>query len=1123
MSALTAEQEAACAFRQGSVLVAAAAGAGKTTTLSERVVRRAVLDPDPVDIDRFLLVTFTEKAALEMRQRIAGDLARRALAGDARAEEMLERLPLAQISTIHGFCLRLLREEWHAAGLDPEAALLDERQAQILRRASLDATLTEAYRTRGGMPALVAYFGGMGEDDGLREALLDALGFLDILPDPEGFLRQGLLDHAAPEAFDRALRHVVAADRRQVQEAASLLRQAAGLARAAEGDTPYARALEAEALERETAAAQGASDWRQHGAILQSLARFSALSGNSLPQHAPSRRLREQAKKLLGRLAAGMAQLDEPELRERSAASHALLEDFAALLLVAMSDYRREKRAVAALDFSDLEQEAYRLLTADGGRVAAGLRRRYREVLVDEFQDVNPLQAAIIAQVSRAGEDGDLFAVGDVKQSIYGFRHAAPDLFLGHQAEAARRQAALALRQNFRSRREIIEAVNAVFRQLMQEAQAPLYDRDAELVAGRSGATLPPDPDPRVRFVIVPAAGGEGDPGEPDLGSLGREADWIAQEIARLVASQHPVWDAGTGQARPVRYRDCAVLLRGLTTAAATFDDRFAARGVPASIQRAEGYLGGLELQTVQSLLRAVELPTRDWDLLVTLRAPWFGLSLHDVWRVRAAAPGDALWQGLLRLGGEDERFGGIVRRIEDWRAMSLRLPVDRLVHEILADTQYPARVAGLPRGAQRRQDILGFAAAAEEFARRGGGGLGAFLETFEELERQRLDLAPPDVDLGDAVRVTSIHRSKGLEFPIVFVAGLGRRFGGERERRRIRLHRRLGLAAAYADEDGGLHPTPAWEAIDAAVRSEDMREEVRLLYVAMTRARDRLYLTSGRDPGQGAPRLDPAALRVAKSPVEWLAVPLQAEGLPVLWLRPDALEAWPAREETAAGGGTVDIEAAQRAFALLPRRRQAAGERGPLRLSASALSEAESGYGAVLRRRRAGGQGAAAARAAGIHTHRLLELLDLAEPPQDLGLALAELCAAGALPREAERLIDLGAVGRFLQSPTAQRIRGARSLWRELSFSVLADDAGRPDPRGGTVLQGKIDLLLEDAAGFLIVDFKTDHVAADEVPRAAAAYRGQIEAYRAALQAIAGVGAAALLYFLGPGVAVDV
>ncbi len=815
MPRLTTEQEAACAFADGSVLVSAAAGAGKTTTLSERVVRRCLAAAEPVEIDRFLLVTFTEKAALEMRMRISGELSRRALAEDARAQAQLERLPLAHISTIHGFCLRLLRDEWQAAGIDPEAALMDERQAEIVRRQALDATLAAAYAGRAGMARLVAYFGGMGEDDGLREALLKALKFLDTLPDPQAYLSDAISRHAREEELQAALQRVVADHLRQVEEAASLLRQAADAARRAEGQTSYAAALDAEAMERETAARTSVLTWEEHRARLGALASFAALAGNSQPQRAASRRLREQAKKLLDRLASGLASLDAGEVRRRAQETGPILRDFVALLAAAMDDYRRLKRQRQALDFADLEQEAYRLLVSRGGAVAQALRQRFAEVLVDEFQDVNPLQAAIVDQVSQLGPGGNLFAVGDVKQSIYGFRHAAPGIFLAREREATGRGAALHLRQNFRSRPEIVDVVNAVFHELMQEPESPLYDARAALQAGRSRQTLPPDPDPRVRFVFVEGSELE-EEGAEESSALEREADWIAREIGRLVAVGHPVWDPALEQVRPARYADCAVLLRGVQGAAGVIDDVFARRGVPVVIQRSEGYLGGLELQTLASLLRAIELPERDWDLLVTLRAPWFGLSLKDVLRVREAAKGEPLWQGLGRLAQRDHGMQDVLARIELWRRWSLSMPVDRLVERLLQDTEYQAHVAGLPRGAQRRRDVLAFQEAAQRLARQGRASIGSFLDMFEELSRQHLDIAPPDVDLGDAVRVTSIHRSKGLEFPIVFVAGLGRRFGGRQERDRIRLHQQLGVAAAFPDDEGGLHPTAFWQAIEA-------------------------------------------------------------------------------------------------------------------------------------------------------------------------------------------------------------------------------------------------------------------------------------------------------------------
>jgi ATP-dependent exoDNAse (exonuclease V) beta subunit len=292
-----------------------------------------------------------------------------------------------------------------------------------------------------------------------------------------------------------------------------------------------------------------------------------------------------------------------------------------------------------------------------------------------------------------------------------------------------------------------------------------------------------------------------------------------------------------------------------------------------------------------------------------------------------------------------------------------------------------------------------------------------------------------------------------------------------------------------------------------------------------MTRARDRLYLTSAGEPEATLGSLDPAALRTARNAAAWLRSPLAQDGLPVrveIWrdeAEMDAASPQPAPEASA----SLDRAALRQAFRALPDRGQAPPLPPPMRLSASALAEAGEGYGAILRERRRGGQSRGAARDAGVLTHRLLELIDLRDPPGDLAATLEELILRGALPTAARDAIDLAAIGRFLSSDTARRIAGAKRIERELAFSVLADPSGRPVPGGGSLLQGRIDLLLQDEQGWLIVDFKTDHVAPAQVPQAVQAYLGQVEAYRRALRVIAGIEADAVLYFLRPGIAAAV
>ncbi len=1139
MPELTQEQAAAAQARGQAVLVSAAAGAGKTTVLTERVASLCLEGPEPVDLDRLLVVTFTEKAALEMRERIARRLEERAAAGVERAREQLLRLPQAQISTIHAFGHALLLDEWERAGHDPELRLLDERQAALCRLRALDLALARAYAEQPGMADLVAYFGGMGEDDGLRAALGEAARFLDALPDSPRRLREMVEAGQSRAQFRTALALLVEESGRVLRQAASLLRQAE-LAARDDGEASLEQALAAEAQALRDAATPRHEGWDEHRSRLAATDSFPALQG--IGKSPRARALREDAKRTLRALIAWLEASPEELLWRREEETAPRLRLFAQILAQFQEAYRIEKERLRALDFSDLEQEAHRLLHLPDGAVRERLRNRYREMLVDEFQDVSPLQDAIVRAI--AGEPGgaDLFLVGDPKQSIYAFRHAAPWIFLARQGDLGARGASLPLRENFRCRPEIVAVVNHLFSDLMRENDSPRYDEAARLVAGRLPETQAPSQED-VRLVLIggqpPDAQGEDDAdGEPSAGDFveeidgaaAQEATWIAREIARLVKTGYPVFDRDLGVMRPVAYRDCAVLLRSLASVAGAFDDAFEAAGVPAEVQRSSGYFASLEVQTLLGLLRAIELPQRDRDLAIALRAPFFAVSARDLRDLRDAAGGGSLWDGLAQRAGRDDRCRAMRDTLARWRAASLAMPLAEFVPWLLDETRYRAYVAARPRSGRRLRDLEDFAWRATEFAAADGGGLGLFLQQFEELGRRSIDQAPPAAGIDDAVAVMSVHRSKGLEWPVVFVAGLQRDLAGRERTPSLRWHLRHGVGAAWVDLPRGVRrETAAMRAITAASRAERRQEEVRLLYVATTRARDRLYLTAVTARPDPVPGMDDDRFLGARSALDWIWPSLlAAQGLPLRVMREPA----PLGEQRGPLAFDPTAFAPDGAALEYLRRLPAGPDEGlhlaPARLSATDLADsAEGSFAAALRRRRSVRAlrpelDASEGRRRGTLTHLFLQHLDYAAGSQDLTAQLDGLIGRGLLPEEARGAVDLTAVARFLGSQVAGRVRAAARLERELAFSLLVDESGAPDPDGDTLLQGKIDLLACDDSGWLILDFKTDHVTAEEAQEAAKAYAGQVAVYRAAVRAITGrEDVAAALVFLQPGIVV--
>ncbi|MBX6378007.1 MAG: UvrD-helicase domain-containing protein, partial [Clostridia bacterium] len=620
--------------------------------------------------------------------------------------------------------------------------------------------------------------------------------------------------------------------------------------------------------------------------------------------------------------------------------------------------YTSAKRAQARLDFADLERLAFRLLQDEGapaGRlvpspVACELRERFAAVLVDEYQDINPLQDAILRLLARPGA---FFAVGDVKQSIYGFRLADPGLFAARSAAARR----LPLRENFRSRPPLVTFVNETFARLMvPELAGTAYDEEARMVPA---AEYPPPPPgvpvagdggigpPACSLLLVDADGdGEGQ-GAGD--ALELEAAAVARQVRELVLGtperpgpQQWVWDRQEGRYRPLTWRDVAVLLRTVRGRAEVFVEAFAREGVPACAEVSSGYFEAEEVRTVLSLLAVIDNPRQDIPLVGVLRSPVVDLTAEDLARVRLCLrEGDfydavrAAARGAGPVPAElAERLDRFLSDLERWRTEARRGPLSRLLWRIYRETGYLYYVEGLPGGAARRANLLALLDRARQFDGFARQGLFRFLRFVERLREGGEPVGrPPAVGEGeDVVRVMSVHRSKGLEFPVVVVAGLGARFNLRDVGEDVLVDRELGLGLRVVDLEGRVkYPSAVHAAVARRRRRLLLGEELRLLYVAMTRARERLLLVgcvSERQRSAGAWAL--AAAAAGRSGPLSLADLLEAQCwldwlVPVLLVRPDgadlraAVGAWSeeARDTLGTGpqrlavGGTGDTTTA--------------------------------------------------------------------------------------------------------------------------------------------------------------------------------------------------------------------
>jgi ATP-dependent helicase/nuclease subunit A len=960
----TAEQLEAIERRDGDLLLAAAAGSGKTSVLVERFVRMVL--EDGIDVAAILTITFTEKAAAEMRDRIRERL--RALGADeaARATEG------AFISTIHGFCARLLRAHAVPAGLDPAFAVLDQPEAQRLA----DAAFDEALEHSGGAVDLVAAYGA----GPLRAAIL---AIHDELRS-RGQTRPAL--PPMPPAPD------LEAARSALREAATAVQRELGAI-----DTPSAKVVQAlERLERLERLSLEGEPWPGL------LDRFCLPGGNGAALSTDACAAYTEA----------MAAFRRAVEHRYAVRTHAVLDR---LLRGFAERYAERKRGAAGLDFEDLELMTRDLLAGDED-VRQRYRARFAQIMVDEFQDTNQVQLELIEAVA----NDNLFTVGDAQQSIYGFRHADVELFARRAQKLAEIGARLGLTMNFRSRPEVLAVINAAFEDF------------TPVTPGRED---PPACDPRVELIVADKAAAWAVEGQASPWRLA-EARALAQRVAELV-------QAGTAP------EDIVVLTRA-TTDLRTYERALEDRGVPTYMIGGRGYWSHPQVIDLLAYLRALANPLDEEALVMLLASPLVGASADELVILAGAArdEGRPLWQVV------QQQRPDFAAWFATERAAAARLGVDELIDRALARTGYDLAVLAMPGGRRRLANVRKLMRLGREHAEASGADLRGFLE----LVRRRASAwsmheseAPVEGETVDAVRLMTIHRAKGLEFDVVCVADLGRGPRWPAELLRLGRDGRRGIRLAQA---GTTRAVPALDyiALGDAQAETEAREERRLFYVAMTRARERLILS-------GAARLD--AWPDSGSPIAWIGPALVPEIGDRVEEGSGITDAGVRFEFVSAAGEQPAPDRLQRLTGAASEppaatSRPATPPTVPA-LSYSSLEEyqrcgyrfyAERVLGLPGHRPQLGSGPSATER--GVRVHALLERLDFRRP------VVPE--AADADVRE---LIE-----RFARSELCRRLGLATQVRREQRFRFLLEDR--------VLVHGAIDVLAREPGQMLVIDYKT-------------------------------------------------
>lgn len=1224
----TDEQREAILGRGGSLLVAASAGAGKTMVLVERIISRITDPVRPVDVDRLLVVTFTNAAAAEMRERISRALAKEIARqpGSAHLQRQLALLGRATICTMHSFCLDLLRQFFYRIDLDPAFRVADETEAALIQSEALE----ELFERRHAGPdsqlfaALADSYGGKRDDGDLQDLVLEAYRFARSTPRPEEWLARlpESFDLPAGASFDElpwgaALKEALAMD---LAAALSSLELAVGLARRPGGPGVYLDNLEVEreAVLRLSRACAAGAPWAELHDLFNML-RFAKLKACKKEDADPGltgqvKKLRDAAKKKIHGLSTGFFSRTPVELCADLRKVAPLIRELAGLVLEFGEVYRKSKAARGVVDFNDLEHFSLRVLEEQGpdgpvpSRAALELRERFEEVLVDEYQDINAVQEAILQLVSRqGGPEPNLFMVGDVKQSIYRFRLAEPGLFLAKYlrfpSSGGGPERRLNLTRNFRCRRGIVDAVNFLFRQIMTPVVGEMaYDEGAELVYG---AGYPPGPgetaenDPAVELHLVERddpwgeagmnAGPSGEEAEDSAGVLEEELNAVQKE-ARLIAGRirelvegspgQPglkVYDKELQAYRPLLYRDMVVLMRATAGYANTFMEEFRQWGIPAYAELATGYFEATEVETILSLLRVIDNPRQDVPLAGVLRSPMVGLKAGDLAKVRLALPRGDFYDAVVAAALSDQgelgrRLTDFLERLEGWRTLARQGTLADLIWAVYRDTGFYDFTGGLPGGAQRQANLRALHHRAQQYEATTFRGLFLFLRFIERIREGGRDLGAARAlsERENVVRIMSIHKSKGLEFPVVFLAGLGNRFNFRDLQKTMLFHKDLGLGPQLVDAAARVtYPTVVKVALKHRLRMEALAEEMRILYVALTRAREKLVLV-------GSARNLPNCLRRWCGPVsaagwalpdgdlagaatclDWL-VPALSRHRDGGALREGGLCEGGAPEEVlnhssrwrlffAGVPGPADpggqspgeiMERVRRVEPLAGEGPRAGAVRArlewtypraelPGRPAKASVSEIKRRFDALEAeedsprdfRSPVGGRplflmeerGLTAAEA-GTALHLVMQHLDLGLPldvpgikSQVEGMVIKEL-----LTPEQARAVPVEKIVAFLAGPLGRRLLAGRQVLREIPFTLalpaeeLYPEIG-PGSGESVIVQGVVDCLVDEEDGLLLLDYKTDRLAPEQLDQAAARYRGQLNLYARAVEKILG------------------
>lgn len=1150
---LTAQQKIAATASGNSLLVSAAAGSGKTMVLVQRLMGMICNDRQNADITDFLVITYTRAAAAELKNRVLKELNRR-IEADPQNRHLRKQTMLcmkANISTIHSFCSELLKENAHLINLNPDFRVADEPESAMLKAEVLERVLDEKYDDIDNDPEFKALADLMMETKGdkkLSNAVLDAYEKLQSHPEPykwmafqeekmlfsencdisETIWGKEILDHAKT-TVEYCLNRMSSAYDEMHDYPDMLKAYGASFETTIAGMEKFLNALK-----------MGWDAARDSGEILFPTAKISG--------YEYFKNIRSECKKIL-----------EKELSVFDGSSAELIEDMRGTALEARGlystlrsfdkAYKAEKNKRGIIDFSDQEHLALKLLydfeNNCPSQIALEVSKRYREVLVDEYQDVNAVQEMIFSSVSRDGKN--LFMVGDVKQSIYRFRMADPTIFLGKYlsfddySEELDSPQKIILPENFRSRAEILDAVNYVFKDLMSEAFGEMDYTENECL--RAGAVYPENDESCVEYSVLEV------PKEYDDLTCA-EAEHIAGRIKELIDGKMQIPDGN--EMRAAEYGDFAILLRSVKGRAWKYAVALDKLGIPVDIPTSDDFFESYEVSIVMSILAVIDNPHQDIPLITTLRSPIFRFSFDELAQLRSESRRGDIYSAVVKSSKENTKCKRFLEELAALREAAAEMSADKFIWMLYNRTGIIELICACDGGEGRRENLTILAELARRFEANGYKGLFGFLNQLSRMKEKGNQPVAQEGGSGKGVKIMSIHKSKGLEFPVVFLADTTHKFNMQDTTKPVLFHAELGIGLYRRNREKRYkYPTLARRAVSHRITLETLSEELRVLYVAMTRAKHKLIMVSTvRDADKefakywpnGEYPAAPTRLESIRSFSGWL--------MTVMLSRTESIAAFEPTERVYAhpDGATWDI----RKVKYIPVESEENLSEEPVTVNADTeilksieknmtfeygykSSEALPSKITATEVKGHAADGEVHENAAvmyvkksklrkpdfckkdkplsgsdkGTALHYVMQYIDYSKCFDEKAVAeeLKRLVEKRFVSQKQADAVKEGQIVSFFDSALGKRLLNSRKIEREFKFSVLvsAKELLQTECTEKLLLQGVIDCYFEEDDGIVVIDFKTDKVTPQNYDDKISTYTTQIKTYASAIGRVSG------------------